>query len=500
MTIRVLMALLLGLVWGLSSPALAQEAPGPARPNVILLIADDVSWDDWGCYGHPRARTPHVDALAAGGLRFTQAFLTASSCSPSRSSVITGRYPHNLGAAAELHREMPAHLPWFPTLLRASGYYTALVGKNHMRPAPGAPAAQPFDLVSAGQTKDNAGGHGRWVQALRDRPRDKPFFFWFAAIDAHRDWEADRQWREDLYGPKHRARDMIVPPCLIDDEDTRRDLASYHNEVTRFDWHVGQVVAELKAQGVMDDTLLLVMADNGRAFPGSKTRVQDTGMKTALIAHWLRGIASRGAACDSLVSAIDLAPTILSLAGVKDTPTVQGVSLLPLFADPAAEVRRFAFSEHNWHDYEAHARAVRSEGYLYIRNARPALAWQGPADSVRSPAHRSLLAAAARGGLSPAQADVLLAPRPDIELYHTATDPLQLRNLAADPAHAAARERLAQALRLWAEQTADSVPERLSPDKYSRTTGGPADREPWKPGVTPGSDRGADRVNHPGPR
>ena len=98
-------------------------ATGPAsaadeRPNAILFIVDDVSWNDVGCYGNAAARTPNLDRLAEGGLRFTQAFLTASSCSPSRSSIITGRYPHNNGRASELHRPIAANLPWFPRLLR----------------------------------------------------------------------------------------------------------------------------------------------------------------------------------------------------------------------------------------------------------------------------------------------------------------------------------------------------------------------------------------------
>ena len=108
------------------------RAAASLRPNVILMIADDIGCEDYGCYGNSAARTPNIDALAARGLRFTEAYLTASSCSPSRSSIITGRYPHNLGPAAELHQRIAANLPWFPALLRQADYYTAIVGKNHM--------------------------------------------------------------------------------------------------------------------------------------------------------------------------------------------------------------------------------------------------------------------------------------------------------------------------------------------------------------------------------
>ena len=160
--LRILTALLV-----LASVSIAND-----RPNLILFIADDVSWNDIGCYGNAAARTPNIDRLAASGRRFDEAYLTASSCSPSRSSIITGRYPHNNGKASELHQPISAHLPWFPRLLKDAGYYTALIGKHHMtsdKPAAGqAPQPEAFDLVSAGKVKGNSGGHADVpVEAVR---------------------------------------------------------------------------------------------------------------------------------------------------------------------------------------------------------------------------------------------------------------------------------------------------------------------------------------------
>lgn len=475
------------------------------RPNAILFIADDVSWNDLGCYGNAAVRTPNIDRLAANGRRFDEAILVASSCSPSRSSIITGRYPHNNGRASELHQPIAAHLPWFPRLLRESGYHTALVGKHHMtsdNPAVGEkPQPEPFDLVDKGMAPDNKGGHATWVKTVQERPRDKPFFFWFAALDAHRAWDGDRDWNAELYGPKHDPAKVIVPPYLNDDAATRDDLASYYNEITRFDHFVGRVVAELEKQGVLDNTLILVMADNGRPFPRAKTRLHDSGMKTPFVAYWPKGITKPGTATQSLVSAIDIAPTILSLANVTVPPTMQGVSFASILENPVATPRRHAFSEHNWHDYEAHGRSVRSEGFLYIVNARPQLAWQGPADSVHSPSFQSLRAVRDAGKLTPAQADVFLAPRPVAELYRTDADALQLNNLADDPNYASVKERLAELMTEWTEATGDSVPADLSKDSFDRETG-----ESLKiknnafRGTPAGWDRDASRVNAPGPR
>jgi len=485
----------------------AQAATGEAgakdrRPNMVLFIADDVSWNDYGCYGNKAARTPAIDGLAAGGMRFENAYLTASSCSPSRCSIATGRYPHNNGSAAELHRPLPWHVQMFPSALRDAGYYTVLSGKHHMLqddpPSGKKGHTDPWEVLTHGQAKGNSGGHADWVRIARERPKDKPFFFWFASYDAHRGWDADREWDEEAYGPMHRPEDVVVPPFLVDDAETRRDLASYYNEVTRFDYFVGQVVEVLEEQGVLENTLLFVMADNGRPFPRAKTRVHDSGMRTALVAHWPKGIAKAGTVCESLVSAIDLAPTYLDAAGVKVPASVQGVGLKPLFDDPSSQVRRAVFSEHNWHDYEAFGRAVRSDGFIYVINERPALAWQGPADSVRSPSHRALQAKRDDGELDKAQADVFLAPRPAEELYDYETDRHQLLNLAGNSEYNEVKERLKKLMKDWQEQTGDSVPDDLSPDGFDREKG--MRLEDFKPGTTPGEDRGAARINRPGPR
>ncbi|MCW0217116.1 MAG: sulfatase [Prosthecobacter sp.] len=485
---------------------LVTSAPATEQPNLLFIIADDVSWDDLGCYGNTAARTPNIDKLAAHGRRFDEAYLTASSCSPSRSSIITGRYPHNNGRASELHLPISAHLPWFPRLLKDAGYYTALVGKHHMtsdKPGEGEKQQpEPFDLVDAGKESGNQGGHATWVKTVQERPKDKPFFFWFASLDAHRDWDGDKHWKEDLYGSKHDPKTVIMPPFLNDDAETRQDLASYYNEISRFDYFIGQVVAELEKQGALDNTLILVMADNGRAFPRSKTRLHDSGMKTPFIVHWPAGIAKPGTPSQSLVSAIDVAPTMLTLAGVPVAPTMQGVSFAPVLANPDAEVRKHAFSEHNWHDYAAHGRVVRSEGFIYIRNQRPNDAWQGPADSVRSPSYQNLRVLRDAGKLTPAQADVFLAPRPTEELYRTAADPNQLSNLASNADYATVKARLSQLMDEWTNQTGDSTPADISRDMFDRETGESlySRKDTSYRGSPAGWDRDAVHINAAGPR
>ncbi len=473
------------------------------KPNFIVLISDDISYDDLGCYGSLNGRTPNIDKLAGEGIKFTNAYLTASSCSPSRSSILTGRYPHNNGEAAELHRSISWHIPSISGVLRDAGYYAALAGKDHVtwKSAPDGESAptKAFDKKYASKVKGNSGGHGKWIKALEECPGDKPFFLWLASLDAHRVWDGNHEWDEVLYGAKHDPEKVVLPPALLDTPTTRKDFAAYLNEVTRFDWYVGQVIDWLKEKGKFANTQIFVIADNGRPFPRAKTRLHDDGMKTYFVSS---GPASKesGVASDSLISVIDIAPTVCEMAGVESSPTFQGRSLVPVLADSTAEVRPMAFSEHNWHDYEALGRSVRDGRYLYIQNDRPQFAQQGPADSVKSASFQDLLAATKSSELlTPIQQDVFRAPRPEVELYDTQGDPHQISNLAGKSEYADLEKQLSDALAFWREETADSSPEEISGDYFSNVTGDKLDIKPQdfqRP--PPGADKGADKVNAEG--
>lgn len=473
---------LMVLLTGYKQAALGQKAKD-ARPNIVYIIADDVSWDDLGCYGNPAVHTPNIDQLARQGMRFDNVYLTTSSCSPSRNSILSGRYPHNTGAA-ELHTPLPQEQIPFPLLLKQAGYYTVQAGKSHF----GTPALRAFD--HAYETKEaGTGGEERWMKCLRERPKNKPFFAWFASLDAHRPWQADG------FGTPHDPAKVIVPPYLADTEATRKDLASYYNEISRLDFYVGEVVKELQNQGVAQNTLVIVMADNGRPFPRAKTRMYDSGMKTPFVLRWDQGLSRRGNVCTSLLSVVDLAPTLLELAGVTAPPTFQGKSFAGVLKNPATEIRQHVFAEHNWHDYEAHERMVRTKDFLYVLNARPNLSNPGPADSNNSPSFADLKSLRDQGKLSAAQADVFLVPRPPEELYDCKKDPLQLINLASLPAYQGVLRDLRLELRKWREETKDNTPAQLTPDWFDRETGQPLGKEKQvrgeMPGITSGATKGA---------
>ncbi len=472
-------SLTLAMLFCGSTMASSHADGGPTRPNVILIIADDMAWDDCGAHGNRNVRTPHIDALAREGMRFDRAFVTASSCSPSRASIITGRYPHATGAE-ELHWPLPADQVTFVEKLKASGYWTAAAGKWHLGDA----VKDRFDVVreadpsgfQLGAGKDaklTAQGPGaaqsgcdQWVPVLRERPRERPFFLWLAALDPHRDYQPG------AIAEPHRPAEVVVPPYLPDVPEVRKDLALYYDEIGRLDHYVGEVLAELDRQAVVGDTVVVFLSDNGRPFPRCKTTLYDSGIKTPLLVRW-PGRVRPGSRCGSLVSTVDIAPTVLKLAGIEPGPSLQGKDLSPIFADPMTEVRDFVFAERNWHDYAAHGRAVRSEWFKYIRNDDHSSPLTPPADAVRSPTFQAMRRLRDDGKLTPAQQACFVSPRPAEELYDVDADPHELVNLAGDPTYAVVLAGMRKALADWGRETEDAPPGTLTPDEFDRETGGP---------------------------
>ena len=421
------------------------------RPNFILFIADDMAWDDCGAYGHPKIRTPNIDRLAEEGMRFDNAFLTCSSCSPSRSSIITGRYPHNTGAR-QLHQPLSGDQVTFVEKLKAAGYYTASVGKWHLGPE----TIPKFDLV---RQKMNL-----WVKTVQDRPQEKPFFMWFAFSDPHRPYQ-----KETIPQP-HTPEDVIVPPYLSDVPQTRKDLAMYYDEIARLDGVVGNVLAELEKQGQSDNTMIIFISDNGRPCPRCKTTVYDSGIKTPFIVKW-PGKVKPGSVTNSLVSTIDIAPTVLDLAGLKTGRSFQGRSFAQILKNPKAIIQDHIFAEHNWHDFDDHGRAVRSERYKYIRNYYTDIPGTPPADAVHSMTYQAMRKLRDQGKLTADQLNPFLKPRPEEELYDLVSDPHELNNLIDSTEHAFELRDLRKKLKQWERRTKDVVPKKRRPDEFDRETG-----------------------------
>lgn len=475
------------LVW-LSSvllvlmPLLAAEsAETPSRPNIVLIIADDMGWEDCTPYGNKKIRTPNLERLATEGMRFENMILTCSSCSPSRSSLITSRYPHNTGAE-QLHWPLPKDQMTFVEQLRKGGYWTAAAGKWHL----GNAVRDRFDVIhdvgTAGfqlptnpektevkpivPPDPNPSGAEAWVATLKERPKDKPFFLWLAAVDPHRDYA------EKILLEPHKPEDVTVPPYLPDNAETRKDLAMYYDEICRLDTNIGKVLDEINLQGLVKNTVVIFMTDNGRPFPRCKTTLYDSGIKSPFIIRWPDNVRTESIS-PSLLSSVDIAPTILEIAGLEVPAQFQGTSFRTVLARPETRVRTAAFSEHNWHDFEARSRSVRTERFKYIRNEYSDLANTPPADAVRSPTYQSMRKLRDAGRLRDEQQTCFTKPLPKEELYDLQADPQELNNLAADPKFSKELAELRGALDVWKTQTHDDTPAARTPDEFDRETGEP---------------------------
>jgi len=317
------------------------------------------------------------------------------------------------------------------------------------------------------------------VQHVQDRPKDKPFFFWFASTDAH------RGWAQSEHAPTYGNEDIVVPPYLVDTETTREDLTGYYHEVSRYDHFIGLVTAELKRQGVLDDTLIVIAADNGRPFPRCKSRLYDSGIKTPWVV---------------------LCATCLELAGIEQPECIQGRSFVPILKDPKVEVRQMVFSEHNWHVYKNHERMVRFGDFVYIKNnypAQPNLCYES---DTHYPAGAELWKAHAAGKTTSQQQQVFANPCPSEELFKLSGDPHQFTDLAKNPKYAKPLKKARRLLANWTRQTGDTVPENPTPHRHAPpriengqiiAAGKTKKRNPH--GEMPGAARNATQINHPGP-
>jgi N-sulfoglucosamine sulfohydrolase len=444
-----LLALALGAL-----PRLQAQTSSAARPNIVVFVGDDLGWRDTRPYGNTAVRTPSIERLARTGLLVRYAFGTSPQCSPSRISILSGRYSHAT-RTEDLHTPLPTGERLLPVYLQAQGYFTGHMAKTHYGPL----AEKQFQWY-AEQTAAALPG-------FLDAAGDRPFFLWVGFHEPHRPYDS-------VPPPGHAPARVAVPPHLADTPETRTDIARYYDAIARMDSAVGAMVAELEQRELRDSTLVVFLSDNGAPFPREKGTLYDSGTRTPLIFSW-PAVIRAGATYDRRpVSTIDLMPTLLELAGGRVPAAVQGRSFRELLTAPESYAgREYVFSERNWHDCDEHQRAVRTARFKLIRtDAYTALPLCTAADIGASPSFLALRARARDGRLTGAQRRLFEAPRARLELYDLQRDPWELRNVANDPAQAARVRELARVLQAWMEQT-DDFPAvyRVRDDHTDRITG-----------------------------
>lgn len=461
--------LLIWVAFGCRQQSLA--AVDPSERNVVLIVADDLGLD-MGCYGNLAIKTPHLDALAGDGTRFTHAFCTTASCSASRSVILSGLHNHANGQYGHQHvynkfSSFP-ELKTLPVRLSEAGYRTGLVGKYHVAPAD----VYRFQTKIPGNSR-NPVAMANNARSFVTKKSDAPFFLYFCTSDPHRGGGivASDPLKPDRFGNRpqgypgiesvtYAPDDVIVPPFLPDTPTCRAELAQYYESVSRVDQGVGRLIEVLKEAGKYENTLIIFISDHGIAFPGAKTTVYEPGLNSPCIVR-LPGTNQRGLASDAMISWVDITPTILDFAGAlpssKDTKlSLQGRSFLAAIDNPDAEGWDRVFASHTFHEITMYypMRVVRERRFKLIWNIAHQLPYPFASDLWAAPTwqHQYQEGMDAMYGKRTV-GDYIQRPR--FELYDLQQDPHETNNLADDPAHRETLERLKADLKKFQRQTHD---------------------------------------------
>jgi arylsulfatase A-like enzyme len=440
-------------------------AGAPRRPNVLYALADDWMSPHASCLNEPVVKTPTFDRVVRSGVMFTNAFVAAPSCTPSRAAMLTGQWHWRLEDGANLGGTLPAKFPVYPDLLEKAGYHVGFTRKGW---APG-------DFRPGGRTRNPAGpAFPDFEKFLAARPKDTPFCFWFGSQDPHRPYKYGSGVASGM-----RWQDVRVPPYLPDCEAVRQDICDYFWKVQRYDRETGELLAMLEKAGELENTIVVMTGDNGWPFPRCKATIYESGTHAPLAISWPAKIAG-GRRIEDFVSLADLAPTFLEAGGVKPPAQMTARSLMPLLTGGKAgriDLRR----DHILTGMERHVpcrgeirggypmRAITTRQFRYIRNFQPDR-WPGgdpdTPNGLDQRANRTLTFEELAKSTGVAYPDYDAGPskaylvmhrdepavrplferamgkRPAAELFDLEKDPYEMRNVAADPNYAAVVKRL----------------------------------------------------------
>ncbi len=407
------------------------------RPNILWLSAEDIS-PHLGCYGDSQAITPNLDRLAKEGVRYTHAFTTAGVCAPCRSGIITGMYQTTLGTHhMRCNAQLPAHIKPFPLYLRRAGYYCTNNSKKD------------YQFREPKETWDISGRKAHW----RSRKKGQPFFAVFNFTGCHESGIAGEAKYKSVTqnlkaSQRQNASELKLPPYYPDTPIVREDWKRNYELITAMDAWAGDLIKQLKADGLYENTIIIFWSDHGVGLPRAKRWLYDSGTRIPLI---VRQPGGKAGVSDRLVSSIDLGPTALKLAGLEVPKHMQGRSFIH------GQPRDYVYGARDRMDerYDI-IRSVRDKRYRYIRNYEPLKTYYQYMNTPEKGATmKEIRRVAAKGGMPPAAA-LFLAPRKPVEeLYDLEADPHEIRNLTGDKKHAKSLKKLREAHMQWVRETGD---------------------------------------------
>lgn len=413
------------------------------KPNLVFIIADDCTFREIGCYGG-QAHTPNIDKLATEGMQFERCFQTAPMCSPTRHNIYTGLYPVKSGAYPN-HTRAYDHVKSIVHYLQPLGYRVILSGKTHINP----PSVFPFEKLKGkgGNNPDMAAINTLFEESAND---GKPFCLFACSNEPHSPWDKGDASR---YPPK----DIKLPPYIVDTPVVRENFSRYLAEVTYYDSQVGEIVEMLDKHGLTENTLLMVVSEQGNSFPFAKWTCYDSGLQSAMIVRW-PGKVKPGVRTRAMVGYVDVTPTFVEAAGGEPVEGLDGRSFMAVLKGET--------DQHNSYSYgimttrgiingsDAYAiRSIRGFKYKLIRNLNHETKFTNACS--KADYFQSMVEKAKAGDKTAERLVNAYHFRPPVELYQIEEDPLEQNNLAADPAYAKVVQRLSGKLDEWMQEQGD---------------------------------------------
>ncbi len=407
------------------------------RPNILWLSAEDIS-PHLGCYGDLQAITPNLDQLAKEGTRYTHAFTTAGVCAPCRSGIITGMYQTTLGTHhMRCNAVLPRHIKPFTTYLRKAGYYCTNNSKKD------------YQFREPKDTWDESGGKAHW----RKRKSGQPFFSVFNFTGCHESGIAGQAKYKSVTqnlkaSQRQNASELKLPPYYPDTPIVREDWKRNYELITAMDAWAGDIIKQLKDDGLYENTIIIFWSDHGVGLPRAKRWLYDSGTRVPLI---VRQPAGEVGVSDRLVSSIDFGPTVLKLAGLEIPKHMQGRSFIE------GRPRKYVFGARDRMDerYDI-IRSVRDKRYRYIRNYEPLKTYYQYMNTPEKGATMKEIRRMAKAGKLPAAAKLFMATsKPTEELYDLKNDPHEINNLVGNSKYADKLVELRNTHSDWVKRTGD---------------------------------------------
>lgn len=411
-----------------------------AKPNLVFIIADDCTFRDIGCYGG-QAYTPNIDKLAGEGMKFESCHQSAPMCSPTRHNIYTGLYPVKSGAYPN-HTFAKPGTKSIVHYLKPLGYRVALSGKTHIGPK------EVFPFEYSGQKNPDMEKIDELFSECVDS--STPFCLFACSNEPHSPWNKGDASR---YPPDQ----VKLPPYLVDTPVVRENFSNYLAEITYYDSQVGEILALLDKHDLRDDTMVVVVSEQGNSFPFAKWTCYGNGLQSAMVVRW-PGKVQPGVTTNAIVEYTDVTPTFVDAAGGKPDPSLDGESFLKVLTGETDQHKSYTFGEmttrgiiNGSDNYPI--RSVRGQRFRLVWNLNHEAKFTNAC--TKADYFRSMVQLAKQGDATAKDLVHKYHFRPEFELFDCQADPLEMNNLATDPRYADKLAELKGQLESWMESQGD---------------------------------------------